>query len=220
MSTTRLVIGDKNFSSWSLRPWLLLKNFDSPFEEVSVALYQGNTAEKLGPLSPSLKVPALQHRDTTVWDSIAICEYISEAMLDGKGWPSSPRKRATARSICAEVHAEFPNLKRDWPMNCNLSVKLSVTDAIAGEIARIDAIWSCCRRKHGVGGEYLFGRFSIADCMYAPMAISLKAYGAELSSAAQQYVDTILANPWVQEWIRQGKAEQQAKVVLSSVSGL
>lgn len=220
MSMTRLVIGDKNFSSWSLRPWLLLKNFDIPFEEVNVALYQGNTAEKLGPLSPSLKVPAFQHRDTTVWDSISICEYISEALLDGKGWPSSPRKRATARSICAEVHAEFPNLKRDWPMNCHASVKLSVTDAIADEIARIDAIWSCCRRKHGAGGEYLFGRFSIADCMYAPMAISLNAYGAVLSAGARQYADTILANPWVQEWIRQGKAEQQAKVVLSSVSGL
>lgn len=220
MSTTRLVIGDKNFSSWSLRPWLLLKNFDIPFEEVNVALYQGNTAEKLGPLSPSLKVPAFQHRDTNVWDSISICEYISEALLDGKGWPSSPRKRATARSICAEVHAEFPNLKRDWPMNCHASVKLSVTDAIADEIARIDAIWSCCRRKHGAGGEYLFGRFSIADCMYAPMAISLNAYGAVLSASAQQYAHTILANPWVQEWIRHGKAEQQAKVVLSSVSGL
>lgn len=220
MNMTRLVIGDKNFSSWSLRPWLLLKNFDIPFEEVNVALYQGNTAEKLGPLSPSLKVPALQHRDTTVWDSISICEYISEALLDGKGWPSSPRKRATARSICAEVHAEFPNLKRDWPMNCHASVKLSVTDAIADEIARIDAIWSCCRRKHGVGGEYLFGRFSIADCMYAPMAISFNAYGAVLSAGARQYADTILANPWVQEWVRQGKAEQQAKVVLSSVSGL
>ncbi|MDP1757815.1 MAG: glutathione S-transferase C-terminal domain-containing protein, partial [Pseudohongiella sp.] len=83
-----------------------------------------------------------------------------------------------------------------------------------------DAIWSCCRRKHGAGGEYLFGRFSIADCMYAPMAIAFRAYGAELSGPAQKYADTILANPWVQEWIRQGKAEQRSKVVLSSVSSL
>lgn len=220
MGTTRLVIGNKNFSSWSMRPWLLLKNFEIPFQEVSVSLYQGNTAEKLGPLSPSLKVPALQHRDTTVWDSIAICEYINEVMLDGKGWPSSPRKRATARSISAEVHSEFPNLKRDWPMNCQASVKMSVSEPIANEIARIDAIWSCCRRKHGVGGEYLFGRFSIADCMYAPMAISLNAYGAVLTAEARKYADTILANPWVQEWMRQGQSEQQPKAVLSSVSNM
>lgn len=217
---TRLVIGNKNFSSWSMRPWLLLKNFEIPFDEVSVALYQGNTAEKLGPLSPSLKVPALQHRDTTVWDSIAICEYINEVMLDGKGWPSSPRKRATARSISAEVHSEFVHLKKEWPMNCQASVKMSVTEPIANEIARIDAIWSCCRRKHGSGGEYLFGRFSIADCMYAPMAISLKAYGAVLTAEAQKYADTILSNPWVKEWIRQAQAEKQHKVALSSVSNM
>lgn len=220
MVNTRLVIGNKNFSSWSMRPWLLLKNFEIPFDEVNVALYQGNTAEKLGPLSPSLKVPALQHRDTTVWDSIAICEYINEVMLEGKGWPSSPRKRATARSISAEVHSEFLNLKKEWPMNCQASVKMSVTEAIANEIARIDAIWSCCRRKHGAGGEYLFGRFSIADCMYAPIAIQLKAYGAVLSGEAQKYADTILANRWVQEWMRQGQAELQPKVALSSVSNM
>lgn len=220
MSTTRLVIGNKNFSSWSMRPWLLLKNFDIPFTEVSVSLNQGNTAEKLGPLSPSLKVPALQHRDTTVWDSIAICEYINEVMLDSKGWPSNPRKRATARSISAEVHSEFPHLKKDWPMNCQASVKLSPSESIANEIARIDAIWSCCRRKHGAGGEYLFGRFSIADCMYAPIAISLHAYGAVLTAEAQKYADTILANPWVKEWIQQAQAEQPLKVALSSVSNM
>jgi len=220
MSTTRLVIGNKNFSSWSMRPWLLLKNFDVPFDEINIALYQGNTAEKLGPLSPSLKVPALLHRDTTVWDSLAICEYINEMMLDGKGWPSSPRKRATARSISAEIHSEFPHLKKDWPMNCQASVKLLVSDALADEIARIDAIWSCCRRKHGVGGEYLFGRFSIADCMYAPVAIQLRAYGAELSAAASKYADTLLANYWVQNWIEQAQREQLPKVALSSVSNL
>lgn len=220
MSMTRLVIGNKNFSSWSMRPWLLLKNFDIPFQEINIALYQSNTAERLGPLSPSLKVPALLHRDTTVWDSISICEYINEVFLDGKGWPSNPRKRAVARSISAEIHSEFPHLKKDWPMNCQASVKLFVSDALADEIARIDAIWSCCRRKHGAGGEYLFGRFSIADCMFAPVAIQLRSYGAELSAGASKYADTLLANPWVQEWIRQAQAEQLPKVSLSSVSNL
>lgn len=217
MSAVRLIIGNKNFSSWSMRPWLLLKNFDIAFEETRVELYQGNTAEKLGPLSPSLKVPALLHNETTVWDSLSICEYISETLLGGKGWPVSPRKRATARSVCAEIHSEFPNLKKDWPMNCKASVKLSASDAIADEIARIDAIWSCCRRKHGTGGDYMFGRFSIADCMYAPMAIVFRAYGAVLSAEAQRYADTLLANPWVQQWIREGQAEKEPDVALRFV---
>ena len=134
MSTIKLVIGNKNFSSWSMRPWLLLKNFNIAFDEVPVALYQRNTAEKLGPLSPSLKVPALLHQETTVWDSLAICEYISEALLEGRGWPASPRKRATARSVCAEIHSEFPNLKRDWPMNCKASVQMFASEEIANEM--------------------------------------------------------------------------------------
>lgn len=215
----KLVIGNKNFSSWSMRPWLLLKNFGIPFEEIQVALYQANTAEKLGPLSPSLKVPALIHHDTTVWDSISICEYISEALLDDRGWPASPRKRATARSVCAEVHSEFPHLRQDWPMNCQASVELFATEEISNEIARVDAIWSCSRRRHGSGGEYLFGRFSIADCMFAPLAVCFDAYGAELSGEARRYAATLLANPWVRQWVEQGRREKQP-VQLSTVSSL
>jgi len=219
MSTIKLVIGNKNYSSWSMRPWLLLKNFEVPFEEINIPLYQSNTAEKLGPLSPSLKVPALLHWETTVWDSIAICEYISEQMLEGRGWPLNPRRRAVARSVCAEVHSEFPHLKKEWPMNCKASFELFMTEEIADEVARIDAIWSCCKRKHGSGGEYLFGRFSIADCMFAPMAVCFDAYGAELTGEAHRYVDTLLANPWVGQWIREGRQEKQP-VTLSSASSL
>lgn len=209
MENIRLVIGNKNYSSWSMRPWLLLKMFDLKFDEISVALYQDNTAEKLGPYSPSLKVPALLHNEITVWDSLAICEYVSEQFLEGKGWPVNPRKRANARSVCAEVHSEFPLLKKDWPMNCKASVKLFQSDNIADEIARIDAIWSCCRRKHREDGEYLFGRFSIADAMYAPLAISFSSYGAKLSMEAQHYADTLLSNPFVQEWMEAGRCEQE-----------
>ena len=219
MNNTRLVIGNKNYSSWSMRPWLLLKNFNIPFEEISIALYQSNTAEKLGPYSPSLKVPALIHNETTVWDSLAICEYISEQLLDGRGWPVHPKKRASARSICAEVHSEFPNLKKDWPMNCKASVDLFVSEQLADEIARIDAIWSCCRRKHAADGDYLFGRLSIADCMYAPMAVAFKSYGATLSMEAQRYADTILANPHVQDWISQGRQEKE-ELALSFASNM
>lgn len=219
MGGIKLVIGNKNYSSWSMRPWLLLRAFEIPFEEINIVLYKNNTAEKLGPYSPSLKVPALLHNETTVWDSLAISEYISEQLLDGRGWPANPKKRASARSICAEMHSEFPNLKRDWPMNCKASVPMYVSERIADEVARIDAIWSCCRRKHGVGGEYLFGRFSIADAMYAPMAISFRSYGAKLSMEAQRYADTLLANPHVQEWVRQSREEQEA-IPLGIVSNM
>jgi glutathione S-transferase len=219
MNKTKLVIGNKNYSSWSMRPWLLLKNFDIPFEEINIALYQNNTAEKLGPYSPSLKVPALLHSETTVWDSMAICEYISEQMLDGRGWPANPKKRASARSICAEMHSEFPNLKKDWPMNCKANVELFLSDQIADEIARIDAIWSCCRRKYRADGEYLYGRFSIADCMYAPMAICFKSYGATLSMEAQRYCDTILSNSHIQDWLQQGREEKES-IALSFASNM
>jgi glutathione S-transferase len=206
----QLIIGNKNYSSWSLTPWLLLKMYDVDFEEVQVALYQANTAEKLGPLSPSLKVPALRHNDdVSVWDSLAICEYLSEEILRGAGWPAGAKRRATARSVCAEMHSEFPALRRDWPMNCAASVQMKPTQELHDEIARVDAIWSCCRRRYGENGDYLFGRFSIADCFMAPMAIVFQAYGAELSADARAYCDTLLDNPFVQSWIRQGQAEER-----------
>ena len=139
MSHAKLVIGNKNYSSWSMRPWLLLKAFEIPFDEINIALYQDNTAEKLGPYSPSLKVPAFLHTETTVWDSLAICEYISEQLLEGRGWPINPKKRASARSVCAEMHAEFPHLKKEWPMNCKASVDLFVSEKLEEEIARLKA---------------------------------------------------------------------------------
>ncbi|NKB34769.1 MAG: glutathione S-transferase [Pseudomonadales bacterium] len=205
----RLVIGNKNYSSWSLCPWLLLKMFDVDFEEIQIALYQDNTAEKLGPYSPSLKVPVLLHKDTNVWDSLAICEYISENILGGAGWPASPKRKANARSVSAEVHSEFPTLKVEWPMNCKASYKLTPSEELEKEIARIDAIWSCCRRRFGENGNYLYGRFSIADCMFAPIAISFESYRAELCGDANTYMQTLLDNPFVQKWITLGRREKE-----------
>ncbi len=217
----KLYIGNKNYSSWSMRPWLLLNAFGIPFEGMNIDLYRGDTAEKLGPYSPSLKVPALLHNETTVWESLAICEYISEQLLEGRGWPANPKKRASARSVAAEVHAEFPHLRKDWPMNCKAEVSMHVSGALADEIARIDGIWSCCRRKHGAGGDYLFGKFSIADCMMAPIAISFRSYGARLSLEAQRYCNTLLANPHVMDWVQQGRAEKEptSMAVVSGMAG-
>jgi len=209
MKDVRLVIGNKNYSSWSLCPWLLLKMFDVEFEEIQISLYQDNTAEKLGPYSPSLKVPVLLHKEVTVWDSLAICEYISDEFLGGSGWPANPKRKASARSVSAEMHAEFPQLKQEWPMNCKASYRLSPSDALKDEIARMDAIWSCTRRRFGENGNYLFGRFSIADCMFASVAICFEAYGAELSADADSYMQTLLDNPFVQKWKTLGRREKE-----------
>ncbi len=207
MKDIRLVIGDKNCSSWSMCPWLLLKMFDIEFEEIQIALYQNNTAEKLGPYSPSLKVPVLLHREITVWDSLAICEYINEELLHGGAWPTSTRRRAAARSVSAEAHADFPTLRKQWPMNCRAATKMVVSDQLFNEVARVDAIWSCCRHKFGENGDYLFGRFSVADCMFAPMAVTFNSYQPELSRTATSYMETLLDNPFVQRWMAQAHRE-------------
>ncbi len=209
MKEFRLVIGNKNSSSWSMCPWLLLKMFDVDFDEIQITLYQDNTVEKLGPYSPSLKVPVLLHRDITVWDSLAICEYISAEILGGSGWPSSRKRRAGARSVSAEIHSEFPALKRDWPMNCKASFRLTPSETLFNEIARIDAMWSCCRHRYGENGNYLYGRFSIADCMFAPIAVCFDAYGAKLSSDSNSYLQTLLDNPFIQKWISLGRRERE-----------
>ena len=209
MKNTQLVIGDKNYSSWSLCPWLLLKMYNIAFEEVQIPLFRRDTAERLGPYSPSLKVPVFIHEDVTVWDSLSICEYISENLLDGAGWPQNKKRKAHARSVSAEAHSEFTNLKKEWPMNCSVSCKLWPTENLQNEIARIDAIWNYCRRRFGQNGNYLFGRFSIADCMFVPMAICFESYGAELCSEAKCYQQTLLTNPFVERWLELGKTEGQ-----------
>jgi glutathione S-transferase len=210
MKKLRLVIGNKNYSFWSLSPWLLLKMHNVDFEEIRVGLYQADTAEKLGPYSPSLKVPVLLDKEITVWDSLAICEYISAEILNDSGWPAHTRKRASARSVCGELHGDFPSLKRECPFNCKAQYKTTPSSQTQNEIARIEAIWSCCRHKFGENGQYLYGRFSIADCMYAPMAIVFQAYGARLGNAANLYVRTITSNPFVQNWIAAAKEEKES----------
>jgi glutathione S-transferase len=216
MRKLRLVIGDKNYSSWSLVPWLMLKMYDIDFDEIFIKLYQDNTAEKLGPYSPSLRVPVLLHKDINVWDSLSICEHINEEIIGGVGWPMSAKRRASARSVAAEIHSEFRQLKEQWPMNCKASYPLSSSEEVKNEIARIDAIWSCCRRSYGENGNYLFGRFSIADCMSVPMAIRFDSYSADLSEEARIYMQTLLDNPFVQKWITDGRREVEPLTIAYS----
>jgi glutathione S-transferase len=207
MTDLHLITGNKNFSSNSLRPWLLLQEFSVPFTEIKIDLFKPNSTEQLGLYSPSLKVPVFLHDDIKVWDSLPICEYLSETFLENKGWPCHLKKKAAARSVVAEIHSDFQHFKQDWPMNCQMNFKMKLTEALEKEIARLDAIMYCCRRKYGDGGDYLFGRFSIADCFMAPIAISLRTYGAELSWKTNLYIDTLFSNTHLQWWLDQAQDE-------------
>jgi len=207
MTDLQLITGNKNFSPSSLRPWLLLQEFEVPFMEIAIDLFKPDSAEKLGIYSPSLKVPVLLHDDIKVWDSLPICEYLSETFLENRAWPTHMKKRAAARSVVAEIHSDFQHFKREWPMNCQLNVKMKPDDLLEREIARLDAIMYCCRRKFGDGGDYLFGSFSIADCFLAPVAIALRAYGAELSWKTNLYMDRLPSNPHLEWWLDQARSE-------------
>ncbi|BFM51146.1 glutathione S-transferase family protein [Marinomonas sp. THO17] len=205
----KLVIGNKNYSSWSLRPWLLLHSNRMDFTEVHESLRQDNRRNRLGKYSGSCKVPVLIDRELTIWDSLAICEYISETYLEGKGWPLDPSLRATARSICAEMHAGFNLLRSELPMNCRHSSELVLSTSAIADVRRIESIWSEYAQKSSNGGLYLFGGFNIADCFYAPVALRFRSYGIKLSGTAAEYQESILAHPSVCAWVAQAGSESE-----------
>lgn len=207
MHEIHLITGNRTVSSNSLTPWLLMKESEIPFHEISIDLFKSNAVEKLGIFSPSLKVPVLIHEDIKVWDALPICEYISETWLENRGWPHHLKKRAAARSVCAELHGDFAYFKQQWPMNCNLIQNRQPDAALEREIARLDAIMSCCRQRHGDGGDYLFGAFSIVDAFMAPYAITLYSYGAELTANARVYLNTLLNNTHVLCWLVEAQDE-------------
>lgn len=212
----QLISGDRNYSSSSLRVWLLLNEFGIHYEDLFIKLFQSNTVEKIALYSPSLQLPVLIHHTPQdiikVWDSLAICEYLNESYLEGLAWPQDTKKRAAARSVANELHADFQHFKNEWPMNCQLKTQMKATAPIDNEIARLDAIIYCCRNHFGDGGHYLFGRFSIADCMIAPMSIALNAYGAELSKESKAYIQTLLSNTNLECWIEQAEAEMELEM--------
>ena len=205
----KLVIANKNYSSWSLRPWFLLKESHIEFTEIREPLNYKNLKEQLGKYSPTCKVPVLMDGDLTVWDSLAICEYISEKYLNGRGWPQEQRARAQARAICAEMHSGFQALRNEMPMNCRASRKVDISVAAERDVKRIDNIWSQYPREHAAEGSWLFGKFSIADCMFAPMALRFKTYGTVLSESATQYMKSVLVNKNIQEWVKAALAETE-----------
>jgi glutathione S-transferase len=191
----KLVIGNKNYSSWSLRPWVLLKAFDVHFIEENVTLADEGLRDRLLAFSPSARVPVMIERDLTIWDSLAICEYINDIHLDGKGWPHVPKERAKARAITCEMHAGFSALRSQLPMNIRAKRSVEMTPALEQDIARVDEIW----RNHHRNG-WLFETFSIADCFYAPVAFRFETYGIELSEEARNYQQKLLDHAALQAW--------------------
>lgn len=210
MSTLALVIGNKAYSSWSLRPWLLMKHAGIAFEEIRVSLYAADAKANLLRHSPSGLVPVLKDGDLRIWDSLAICEYLAEKYPERQLWPADSRARALARAISAEMHAGFARLRAHLPMNVRREIAArAVPDDVAPEIARILAIWNECRAQHGSRGPFLFGRFCIADAMFAPVVTRLRTYGVPVSGAAQSYAHGIYALPEMGEWIAAARAETE-----------
>jgi len=205
----KLVIGNKNYSSWSLRPWLLLSAFQVEFTEIQESLAEAGIKERFEQYSPSGKVPVLVDEDLIVWDSLAICEYISEKYLAGKEWPEEINKRAGARAICAEMHSSFTALRNEMPMNCRATRKLELSSAAKVDIAQIDAIWSHYTEKNSASGPWLFGQFSIADCFFAPVAFRFSTYGVSLSESAQRYSSHLLEHKSVVAWREAAQAETE-----------
>ena len=209
MADLTIYLGNKNYSSWSLRPWLVLKRLTVTFDEVVIPLYQPTSRETVLKYSPSGRVPALRHGDIMVWESLAICEYLAESFPTFDLWPKDPAARALARAVSAEMHAGFRALRDHLPMNIRSSFPgRGVTPEVQADINRVMAIWRDCRTRSGEGkGDFLFGNFTIADAMFAPVVTRFRTYKIELERDAESYCETIMAMPAMQEWITGAMAE-------------
>lgn len=209
MST--LLIGSKNYSSWSLRPWLFLRKVTFEFTEQIVYFDQSGYQAQIAALSPSRRVPLLIDAGFKIWDSLAICEYAAEKTC--RGLPRDRLARARARCVAAEMHSGFQALRNEWPMNVRArNRRVPLTPELQTDLARIDEIWSSCRKEFGRAGNWLFGDFSIADAMFAPVVFRFQTYGAALSSASQTYLSLALQDPDLRVW--QDAASQEGHPLL------
>jgi len=209
-SDLTLVIGNKNYSSWSLRPWIFLKQFNVDFKEKRVALFTNNTDQQLESYGSNFKVPVLQQDDLTIWDSLSILEYVSERFLQGKGWPARIEARAFARSMSAEMHSSFTALRKEMPMNCRKKFEgITFSKTALEDVERIKQLWNQCHQLYGNDGPWLAGQFSIVDAMYIPIVLRLHGYNIKLEGFSKEYVSTVLANKFVREWVHDGEKETE-----------
>ncbi len=208
----RLVIGNKNYSSWSMRPWVAMTAFGIRFDEHRILLDRPDTSTRIAEICAAGRVPVLEAGAITVWDSLAICEYLAEQFPDLHLWPQDVAARAMARSICAEMHSGFNGLRSAMPMNIRMSFpgKGRTPDAQA-DIGRICEIWEECLSRFG-HHQFLFGAFSIADAYYAPVVMRFKSYQVTLAPALQAYADRVAAHPAVAQWMTEALAEPERSV--------
>jgi len=197
-----LYIANKCYSSWSLRPWMLLRAHNIPFDETVIPLDMPDTASRIRAISGSGRVPILVDGEAVVWESLAILEYLADKFADAGMWPAGLSARAHARAISSEMHAGFSALRRACPMN--LGKRYAYKDrgaAVDADVARIEALWAEARRKFaGNGGPFLYGAFSAADAMYAPVVTRLDTYGFEVSNESRSYMQAVLGHPAFAEW--------------------
>jgi glutathione S-transferase len=197
----RLIIGNKNYSSWSLRPWIAMKVAGIPFDETVIPLYVEGSAEKILAHSPGGKVPILHDGDISVWESLAIIEYLSEKFPNAKLWPSDAAVRAHARTISTEMHAGFGALRSECGMNMwRPPIKKALSAEALGNVARIETIWAETRARHGAGGPFLFGAFTAADAMYAPVVSRFETYAIDVTPETKAYMAAMTALPAWKEW--------------------
>jgi glutathione S-transferase len=212
MPTPTLIIGNKCYSSWSLRGWLPLRAFGVAFAERRLLLESAEFHREMAALGLNRRVPVLIDGATTVWDSLAICEYANERWLEGKGWPADRAARAMARAACAEMHSGFAGLRNALPMDCRASgASVLVNEAARDDVARMRALLGECLAKHGAfgGGPWLFGAFSLADCYFAPIVVRFKGYGVPMAGAVAAWMDAMWAHPALVEWVDAGRAEAE-----------
>jgi glutathione S-transferase len=196
-----LVIGNKNYSSWSLRPWIAMKVAGIAFAEQVISLDAPDFKERVHAISAAGKVPALADGETQVWESLAILEYLAEKFPQAGLWPAEPNARAHARSIAAEMHAGFLPLRRHYPMNIWRPVRRrEPTAEVVENLGRIEAMWTDCRTRFGQGGPFLFGGFGAADAMYAPVVSRLHTYDVDMGPVARAYMEAVLGLPAWAAW--------------------
>ncbi|PTM57414.1 glutathione S-transferase family protein [Phreatobacter oligotrophus] len=204
----KLVIGNKAYSSWSFRPWILLKVLGIPFDEELIPLYREGSAEAIRKLSPGGKVPALIDGDIVVWESLSIIEYIADRFPDRGVWPADPAARAHSRSIASEMHSGFQALRNRCPMNVRrVPHPIVLGPEVEANVARIVAGWTEARARFGAGGPFLYGAFSGADAMYAPVVSRFHCYAVPVPPEARAYMDAIMALPAWKDWMEAGLIE-------------
>jgi len=196
-----LIIGNKNYSSWSFRPWIAMKVAGIAFDEIVIPLYRDGSKEKILNYSPGGKVPALIDGEVRVWETLAILEYLADKLPAARLWPADAAARAHARAVASEMHAGFAPLRRACPMNMWRPVMPhALTPEVKADVARIDALWADCRSRFGGGGKFLFGAFGAVDAMYAPVVSRFHTYGIEVGAASRAYMAAMMALPAWAEW--------------------